>query len=469
MLIAVAVDSLAILLSSVSAYFLRRLLPGTPLIDLSVFAWFTLYFWAVLLFFALLSGLYRGTHRINERLLYVLAGKSYLYSVLIVSAMLYIFQSGGFPRRFTLIFFLLVPLFFSVGRRLLSRFNLAMQRKGFGVTHSLILGKDNGESEMLSRFKLFPELGYVVMGSILSGNGRDPVSKPVANGTVPHYPISEMEKVLQEQQIDEILLFTPSEQNDLSSLIQICERNHTKLKLIVPDSENVLRFAHVRDLTGIPLYAPARTKVARLKRIAKRGFDIVGSCLALLFFSPLLVLVAIAIFLEDGFPIFHRQKRALIPGHCQFEFLKFRSMVKDAESKQEGMYAANEITGGLFRLTDDPRITKVGKFIRRYSIDELPQLYNVLKGEMSLVGPRPLFVGDLARIAPENKLGGYYKLRAKAKPGMTGLWQISGRRDIGFREMVLLDLYYIENQSLILDLEILFATIPVVLFGKGAY
>jgi lipopolysaccharide/colanic/teichoic acid biosynthesis glycosyltransferase len=173
--------------------------------------------------------------------------------------------------------------------------------------------------------------------------------------------------------------------------------------------------------------------------------------------------------IEDGFPIIFTQKRALIKGKNEFQFIKFRSMIKSAESKQSDLYKFNEVTGGLFLMKDDPRITKVGRILRKYSLDELPQLFNVLLGDMSLVGPRPLSIADLSNISTENKLDGYYKLRANAKPGITGLWQISGRREINFREMVLLDLYYIENQSLLFDLEIIFATLPVVLFGKGAY
>jgi lipopolysaccharide/colanic/teichoic acid biosynthesis glycosyltransferase len=163
-----------------------------------------------------------------------------------------------------------------------------------------------------------------------------------------------------------------------------------------------------------------------------------------------------------GLPARHALWRALVKGRKEFDMLKFRTMVKDAERKQVELYQRNQTTGGLFLL-------KVGKFLGNFSIDELAQLFNVLKGEMSLVGPRPLSVADLDNITPGNRLGGYYELRANALPGMTGLWQISGRREISFKEMVLLDLYYIENQSVMFDLEILFATIPVVLFGKGAY
>jgi lipopolysaccharide/colanic/teichoic acid biosynthesis glycosyltransferase len=167
--------------------------------------------------------------------------------------------------------------------------------------------------------------------------------------------------------------------------------------------------------------------------------------------------------------VFFRQKRSLADNDEPFDFFKFRSMYHGADAEKEKLFHHNEASGALFKMRDDPRITTVGKYIRRYSIDELPQLFNVLLGDMSLVGPRPLPVSDYRRMKEEDSLGGYFRQRTLSKPGMTGLWQISGRSDIGFREMVLLDLYYIENQSILYDLEILAQTVPVVLFGKGAY
>jgi lipopolysaccharide/colanic/teichoic acid biosynthesis glycosyltransferase len=150
-------------------------------------------------------------------------------------------------------------------------------------------------------------------------------------------------------------------------------------------------------------------------------------------------------------------------------FFKFRSMIHTADEQKESLLHRNESSGALFKMKNDPRLTRVGKVIRKFSIDELPQLFNVLKGEMSLVGPRPLPICDFAQMQKEDHMGGYFRQRGKAKPGMTGLWQVSGRSDLGFREMVLLDLYYIEEQSILFDIEILAQTFPVVVFGKGAY
>ena len=163
------------------------------------------------------------------------------------------------------------------------------------------------------------------------------------------------------------------------------------------------------------------------------------------------------------------QTRAALPGSSEFEFIKFRSMVNKADELKDELMKNNESDGALFKMKNDPRITKVGKIIRKLSIDELPQLFNVLKGEMSLVGPRPLPLSDFDKANEPEEFWESVKDRASVKPGMTGLWQISGRSNIRFKEMILLDLYYIENYSLLFDLEIMFETIPAVLFSRGAY
>ncbi len=211
-------------------------------------------------------------------------------------------------------------------------------------------------------------------------------------------------------------------------------------------------------------------------RVVKRAFDIVVSSLLLVVLAPVFALVAVAIKIESrGLPagrrgsVFFKQMRALSDSNEPFELYKFRTMVHKADELKELLSHLNEADGVLFKIKDDPRLTKFGRFIRRYSIDELPQLINVLKGDMSLVGPRPLPVKDIQQMHKRNRLIDDLRRRGNAKPGMTGLWQISGRSNLGFREMVMLDVYYIENQRLLFDLEILLRTIPVVVFAKGAY
>jgi lipopolysaccharide/colanic/teichoic acid biosynthesis glycosyltransferase len=254
-----------------------------------------------------------------------------------------------------------------------------------------------------------------------------------------------------------------------AKILKACHENNVKLKIISRESEELLRFARIKDVAGIPLHAPPRIAISRVKARLKRGFDLALSLVVLAILAPLFTVVALAILIEDGRPIFFRQKRGLSHVGGYFGFIKFRSMAKNAEAKQQELNRINETEGGLFLMKNDPRVTRVGKWLRKFSIDELPQLINVVRGEMSLVGPRPLPMSDLENIEKKSVYADFYHMREKVRPGMTGLWQISGRRDVPFKEMVLLDLYYFENQSIMFDLEILFATIPVVLFGRGAY
>lgn len=197
--------------------------------------------------------------------------------------------------------------------------------------------------------------------------------------------------------------------------------------------------------------------------LAKRCLDFVGALCGLIVLFPVFFIVAVLIKYEDpNGPIFFKQIRMGKNGR-DFYMYKFRSMVTDAEKRLEDLLHQNEVSGAMFKMKDDPRVTKIGKFIRRTSIDELPQLINVLKGEMSLVGPRP----PLPREVQEYT--NYDRQRLMVKPGCTGIWQISGRSSLSFTEMVELDIEYIINRSLILDLKIIIKTVRVMLFDKNAY
>ena len=196
--------------------------------------------------------------------------------------------------------------------------------------------------------------------------------------------------------------------------------------------------------------------------IYKRLFDIIISCLGLIALFPFFIVIAAAIKLNSKGPIIFAQNRTGKDGK-KFRFYKFRSMVHEAETLKDEVRSLSEVEGPIFKIKKDPRITKLGRFLRKSSIDELPQLFNVLKGDMSLVGPRPPLPEEVKQYTP------HQMQRLSVWPGITCLWQISGRSEISFYEWIELDIYYIEHRSFLLDLKILVRTIPVVLSGKGAY
>jgi exopolysaccharide biosynthesis polyprenyl glycosylphosphotransferase len=195
---------------------------------------------------------------------------------------------------------------------------------------------------------------------------------------------------------------------------------------------------------------------------AKRSFDVVGAGVGLLLLSPVVALAALAVRLDSKGPIFYGQTR-VGRGNRPFRIWKFRTMVPDADSMVAELADRNEADGPLFKIADDPRITRVGRILRKTSIDELPQLWNVLRNEMSLVGPRPGLPAEAVQWDAE------VRERLRVKPGITGMWQVSGRSDSSFDEYARLDLYYVHNWSLLVDLGILLRTIPTVLWSKGAY
>lgn len=195
----------------------------------------------------------------------------------------------------------------------------------------------------------------------------------------------------------------------------------------------------------------------------KRIFDIVASFAALLILSPLFLVIAILIKLEDPQgPVFYSQFRVGRNGK-KFRMYKFRSMCVDADKKLKDLLAKNEVEGAMFKMKDDPRITRVGKWIRKTSVDELPQLWNVLHGDMALVGPRPPLPRETATYSE------YDKQRLYVQPGCTGLWQVSGRNDVGFHEMVALDIQYIKTRNLWVDIKIIFKTVGIMIHPNGAY
>jgi exopolysaccharide biosynthesis polyprenyl glycosylphosphotransferase len=229
----------------------------------------------------------------------------------------------------------------------------------------------------------------------------------------------------------------------------IPQRNETEIALEANAYHSSLATEHTRDMAGYLML--------------KRATDIIGATVGLLLLLPVFIVVAVLIKLEDPKgPIFFHQVR-VGRNEAPFRMYKFRSMVSNAEELLNGLLSQNEISGAMFKMKEDPRITKVGKFIRKTSIDELPQLWNVIRGDMALVGPRPPLPREVSQYSS------YDKLRLKVKPGCTGLWQVSGRNELSFDQMVELDLDYIRRRSVLFDLKIIVKTISVLTGSKDAY
>jgi exopolysaccharide biosynthesis polyprenyl glycosylphosphotransferase len=263
--------------------------------------------------------------------------------------------------------------------------------------------------------------------------------------------------------VDEVLIADPEfPQDEAVELVDTCHQHGVRVR-VAPSTMEILmdRIEFVPGQT-LPLFELKPPVFEGLDFVVKRSFDLVGSVLLLILFAPVLALVSLAIKATSRGPILYRSLRPGIGGK-PFACFKFRTMREGAEYLQDELETHNEVGGALFKIRDDPRVTPVGAFLRRWSLDELPQLFNVLRGEMSLVGPRPLPQRDYER------LDEWHRKRYLVLPGMTGLWQVSGRSELDFDDLVRLDFLYLERWSVFLDLSILLKTVPAVLRARGAW
>lgn len=282
-------------------------------------------------------------------------------------------------------------------------------------------------------------------------------------------PLSELHQYISQHQLDEVLIALPlrTHYHQIRKMIQICTDQGIKVRLI---SDLVLDLP--REITQIETIEWSGSNIhfinydvdrsSEQQQDLKRVIDIMAATIAVILLAPVFGIIALAIFLDDGRPVFFAQTRVGM-NKRRYKMLKFRTMVRDADKMQAELEAMNEVDGAAFKITNDPRITWTGRFLRKTSLDEIPQFLNVIGGSMSLVGPRPLPVRDFEKFYDDS-----HRRRFSVKPGITGLWQISDREKISFQEWMQLDLKYIDTRNWLLDLKILLKTIPAVIKGKGA-
>jgi exopolysaccharide biosynthesis polyprenyl glycosylphosphotransferase len=277
--------------------------------------------------------------------------------------------------------------------------------------------------------------------------------------------IAELTRLVDEREIDWVVIAdSDAPYDDTLALLRAVRRPDVHLSIVPTYFELFASNATIEDIEGMPVVSLPPMRFSRTVRTLKRSVDVLASGLGLLLLSPLLAVCAAAIRLDSPGPVFFRQRRHG-RGGTEFEIVKFRTMRDGAEAERFALAEQNQMEGGgpLFKIREDPRVTGVGRVLRKWSIDELPQLWNVLRGEMSLVGPRPFVVHESEQIT------GWAERRLDTTPGITGLWQVLGRNDIPFEEMVKLDYIYVTNWSLWWDIKILCQTLPVVLGRRGAY
>ncbi|MFN2627207.1 MAG: sugar transferase [Gaiellaceae bacterium] len=275
--------------------------------------------------------------------------------------------------------------------------------------------------------------------------------------------LADLRRILAERAVDELIVTgSDYDQEQLLDVVEEAHRRGVKVRIAPTTTELLVQRGEYVPGQGLPLFELRPPVFAGVDWVVKRAFDLVVSASIVVIGLPLWLLIALAVKLDAPGPVFYRDRRIGLAEE-EFGMFKFRSMHGDASQRQAGLEAENEASGPLFKIRDDPRVTRVGSFLRRYSLDETPQVLNVLRGEMSLVGPRPLPVRDFIQLQD------WHRKRYLVLPGMTGLWQVSGRIALSFDDLVRLDFYYLENWSIWLDISILAKTLPAVLARRGAY
>ncbi len=333
-------------------------------------------------------------------------------------------------------------------------------RRGKGIERVLIVGAGEMGRTIIRAVMARPELGYQIVGFV----DDNPDKTKTSIGPYPSLgTIDDLLDATRDASVDQVIVTLPwTSHSRILQIVRRCQLQDVQVR-IVPDLFQIaLSSVSVETLDGIPLFGLREPRLQGWQRLFKRTADLFFSLLVLLLLSPVFLVLAIAIKLDSPGPVVFCQTRVGL-GRRHFTCFKFRTMRADAEQHLAALLAHNEATGPIFKMRDDPRRTRVGRFLRRTSLDELPQIWNVLRGDMSLIGPRPPIPAEVEEYEP------WHLQRLQAPPGITGLWQVSGRSDLTFDEMVLLDVYYIENWSPLMDLRIVLKTVPTVLLGSGAY
>jgi len=374
---------------------------------------------------------------------------------IVTFSILFLFKLPDVSRLFLLALFPAQAALTTATRVVLRAALEHLRGLGYNVRHVLVLGADQRGQAFAAKLEAHRELGLRIEGFL---DDSPPAGLPSRWSYLG--PLDQLERVLHDRIIDEVTIcLSFSQWNLIDAISRLCEEEGKIVRIPMDVLDRAVSVGRVEELDGTPVFSIVSGPDRALALAVKRLFDIVAAALGLVVLSPLLLAVSILVRAREGSPVLFRQVRVGLHGR-PFRVVKFRTMAVGAEDRLAELTDHNEIEGPAFKVTNDPRVTTIGRFLRRTSIDELPQLWNVARGEMSLVGPRPPLPSEVE---------GYdlwHRRRLSMKPGITGLWQVRGRRDPNFDRWVATDLEYIDRWSLWLDLKILARTIPAAMEGR---
>ena len=461
-LIMVAIDFLTVNVAFIIAYVLRYVFEiGREVAEGSFVEWveflpIQLGVAVVVILSIALSGLYNRSSEAPLDESSAILGATSVGAMFILAAV-FLYQGYAYSRLLFVYTWVLSFVLLTLSRAGRHAVATYLRTRGIGIRNVLVVGGDH--------------LGKMVMNLMASEPGRG--YRPVgflcdeSNGDYGRFkwlgPVSELSHVLRNGDVDEVFIAAPAaSRGRVMDMTQHCQRKQVPFKIVPDLYEMSLSGVDINDLGGIPLLSMREASIQGANLFVKRAMDLCLSGIVLAGLSPVWLLFSLAIKIDSPGPVLFKQER-LGRGGKPFQIYKFRSMKREAEKEVSKLVDLNEAVGPLFKIRDDPRLTRTGRWLRRISLDELPQLINVLKGEMALVGPRPPLASEVELYQD------WHKKRLEVAPGVTGLWQVSGRSELPFDEMVMLDMYYIENWSPGLDVKIILRTLPAVLSGRGAY
>ena len=418
-----------------------------------------------LMIFLRMSGLYEARARMRtlDRLPKIV-GAVNGFIITLLLAMFLLNSSSGY-RGYIIFFWFACILFLFMGRVLLQTGYSVMGRADIVERNTLIIGAGQVGKALALKLAQHSEFGLRPVGFVDDHPLIERFSEPEIQDLRILGGLNDITSIIEDNNVEKVIVgFSKDSHEAMLELISFCNNAGIECSVLPRLFEVITEEVLVREIGGISMVPVNKKGLTGVKRLVKAAEDYCILICGLLVTWPILLAIAIAIKLDSKGPVFYKQTRIGRDGK-PFQFYKFRSMVQDADAMQADLVKETQGEGDwrCWKLQDDPRVTRVGKFIRKFSLDELPQIFNVLLGQMSIVGPRPHIDKEVEMYEE------WHRLRLNIKPGITGLWQVNGRSDIPFDEMVKYDLYYIESWSLWLDIKTILRTVAAVLRGKGAY